>query len=236
MSFDWTTPEIPHFPRSTAPGHQGHLSCGSVNGVHCLAMSGRSHAYEGTPRWQMAFPVRVMHRLGIRMLVISNAAGGVNPDYRVGDLMVIADHIDLMGTRSWTTEVDPDHAVRGAGLCSPYDSTLLDRVLSIARREDVVCHRGVYVALCGPNYETRAEYRMVRRIGGDVVGMSSVPEAVVAGRLGLRVLGLSIVTNVCLPDALAATAGEDVAAAAARAVNSLRKLVGGLIRDQASGI
>jgi purine-nucleoside phosphorylase len=227
--------DIPYFPRPTAPGHSGCLSCGTIDGVSCLVMAGRMHVYEGTPLWQIALPVCVMRELGIETLIVSNAAGGMNPNYRVGDLMAIVDHIDLMGTRPLLGEIDPGSQLRRPGLTGPYDGELIDQALAIARREDVVCHRGVYVALSGPNYETRAEYRMFRRIGGDAVGMSSVPEVVTACRLGLRTLGLSIVTNLCLPDALAATNGDHVAAAARQAVNAFQKLLRSLIGECLSG-
>jgi purine-nucleoside phosphorylase len=221
--------DIPHFPRSTAPGHNGHIVCGRIEGVACLAMAGRFHVYEGYPAWQIALPVRVMHRLGIDTLIVTNAAGGVNPHYRVGDVMVVADHINLMGAGPLIGATTPALGDRFPDMSAPYDADLLDRAQAIARREDFVCHRGVYVALSGPNYETRAEYRMVRRIGGDVVGMSSVPEVIVARQLRLRVLALSTVTNVCLPDALTTTAGEDVATAAAQAEHRLRAIVRGIV-------
>jgi purine-nucleoside phosphorylase len=227
--------DIPHFPVSMAPGHNGHLVCGRIKDVACLAMAGRFHVYEGYPAWQITLPVRVMHRLGIETLIVTNAAGGVNPCYRIGDVMAVADHINLMGENLLIGETNAALGDRVFDLSTPYDPDLLDRAQAIARREDFVCHRGVYVALSGPNYETRAEYRMVRRIGGDVVGMSSVPEVIVARQLGLRVLALSTVTNICLPDALTATAGEDVVAAAAQAEHRMRAIVVNLLREGAAG-
>lgn len=225
--------EVPYFPESTAPGHSGRLVCGRILGVPCLTMSGRCHVYEGYSAWQITLPVRVMHRLGVETLIVTNAAGGVNPHYHVGDVMAVADHINLMGANSLIGETSPALGDRFPDMSTPYDPELLDRAQAIARREDFACHRGVYVALSGPNYETRAEYRMVRKIGGDVVGMSSVPEVIVARQLGLRVLALSTVTNVCLSDALTATAGEDVAAVAAQAEHRMRAIMQGIISDGA---
>jgi purine-nucleoside phosphorylase len=225
---------IPFFPIPTAPGHSGRLVCGSIEGVPCVAMAGRCHVYEGCAAWHIALPVRAMHRLGIDTLIVTNAAGGVNPYYRVGDVMAVADHINLMGTNPLIGESSAALGDRFPDMSTSYDADLLDRAQAIARRENFVCHRGVYLALSGPNYETRAEYRMVRRIGGDAVGMSSVPEVIVARQLGLRVLGLSTVTNLCLPDALTATDGEDVAAAAAQAELRMQAIVRGIVCEAAA--
>ncbi len=223
--------DVPHFPQSTAVGHQGRLVCGSVDGVPVLAMQGRGHLYEGYSAAQVGLPVRVMRWLGVRTLVVSNAAGALNPQYHVGDLMVTADHINLM----WTSPlVGPRNEDFGSAF--PNKSTLYDReLIEIARTtaacQGFACHRGVYVGLTGPNYETRAEYRFLRRIGGDVVGMSTVPEVLVAAELGLRTVGLSTITNVCLPDALAKTRGDEVASAAEQAADRLQVLVRAVIKN-----
>ncbi len=226
---------IPHFPRSTALSHKGRLCCGRLAGVPVVAMEGRFHAYEGYSLAQTTFPVRVMQRLGVELLIISNACGGMNPHYRTGDLMVIEDHINLMLGRNPLMHIPHEQlGPRWPDMSCPYDPQLIDRALAIARRENFVAHRGVYVALSGPNYETRAEYRFLRRLGGDVVGMSTVPEAIVAAQIKLRVLALSTVTNVCLPDDLHPTAGEKVVAAAEQAEARVRKIVTGIVAEEAA--
>ena len=225
---------IPHFPRSTALGHKGQLVCGTLAGVSVVTMEGRFHAYEGYPLAQITLPVRVMKAMGIELLVISNASGGLNPVYSAGDVVVIDDHINLMGAGPLIGINDERLGPRFPDMSSPYDPALVDRALEVARREDFVAHRGVYVALSGPNYETRAEYRFLRLIGGDVVGMSSVPEAIVAAHAGLRILALSTVTNVCRPDALGTVQGEDVVAVATGAEPKIRKIVLSILADEAA--
>ncbi len=178
---------------------------------------------------ESALPVRVMHALGADVLVVSNAAGGLNPHYRVGDVMVIDDHVNLIFRNPLVGTNDPRLGPRWPDMSRPYDQNLADEALGIARRNDFVCHRGIYVGMLGPTYETRAEYRMVRRLGGDAVGMSTVPEVIVAVQLGMRVLGLSTVTNACAPDQLGETTGEQVIAAAAAASNKLQTIVEGVV-------
>ncbi len=227
--------EIPYFPRSTAVGHKGQLVCGRLRGVPVVTMEGRFHVYEGYPTWQITLPVRVMHALGADVLVVSNAAGGVNPQFRTGDVMAIEDHINLMSTNPLTGPTNDTLGDRFPDMSRPYDFDLIDRAQAIARREDFICHRGVYVALSGPNYETRAEYRFLRQIGGDVIGMSTVPEVIVAHQLGVRVLALSTVTNVCLPDALGETDGDEVIATASNAERKLRAIVLGIAEQLPKG-
>ena len=226
---------IPHFLRSTALGHKGQLVCGTLGGAKVVTMEGRFHAYEGYPLAQITLPVRVMKALGVELLVISNASGGLNPNYQAGDVVVIDDHINLMGGNPLVGINDERLGPRFPDMSRPYDPVLVDRALEVARRENFLAHRGVYVALSGPNYETRAEYRFLRRIGGDVVGMSSVPEAIVAAHAGLRVLALSTVTNVCCPDALGTVEGEDVVAVATGAEHKVRKIVLSILADEAAG-
>ena len=226
---------IPHFPRSTAMGHKGQLVCGRLAGLPVVTMEGRFHAYEGYPLAQITLPVRVMKALGIELLVISNASGGLNPNYRAGDVVVIDDHINLMADNPLIGINDDELGPRFPDMSAPYDLQLVDRALEIARTEDFVAHRGVYIALTGPNYEPRAEYRFLRLIGGDMVGMSTVPEVIVAVHAGLRVLALSTVTNVCQPDALAEVQGEDVVAVAATAEPKVRQIVLGVLADLAAG-
>ena len=225
---------IPHFPRATADSHRGQLVCGRLAGVPVAAMEGRLHAYEGYSLAETTLPVRVLKELGIQLLIVSNASGGMNPYYRCGDVMVIEDHINLMSSNPLIGSPSMLEKVEYPDMSRPYDPRLIERALEIARCEDFVAHRGVYVAVKGPNYETRAEYRFLRRIGGDVVGMSTVPEVIVAAELGLRVLALSTVTNICLPDVLRPTQSADVVAAARRAEASMRRLVLGILADLAA--
>ena len=226
--------EIPHFMRSTAAGHRGQLVCGRVAGVPIVAMEGRFHLYEGYSLQQITFPVRVMKALGVELLIISNASGGLRPNYVPGDILVIDDHINLMMANPLVGAFDEELGRRFPDLSRPYAPELIGQALRIARRENFVAHQGVYVAVSGPNYETRAEYRFLRRIGGDVVGMSTVPEVIVAKDVGLRVLALSVITNVCRPDALSATDGDSVVASARSAEVKLRSIVLGILTERHS--
>jgi purine-nucleoside phosphorylase len=230
--------EVPHFPHSTALGHKGQFVCGTVNnevgdGTPIITMEGRFHAYEGRELDVVTLPVRVMKELGIKLLIISNASGGMNPNYASGDIMVIDDHIHLMGGISPLMGVNDDNlGPRFPDMCRPYDPELIDAALEIARRENFAAHRGVYIALMGPNYETRAEYRWLRKLG-DVVGMSTVPETIAAVHAGIRVMALSTVTNVAKPDSLDKASGEEVIAAAKSAEPKLTKIVRGIIALEA---
>jgi purine-nucleoside phosphorylase len=221
---------IPHFPRSTSLGHVGQLVCGTCQGVPVVAMEGRFHAYEGYSHQQITFPVRVMRALGAELLVVSNACGGMNPDYRTGDIMVIDDHINLMGDNPLIGVNDDSLGPRFPDMCRPYDPALIDQALAIARRANFTAHRGAYVAVTGPNLETRAEYRFLRTIGADVVGMSTVPEVIVAVHAGMRVLGLSVVTDMCLPDELEPANIQKILAVAAAAEPKLRAIVLGVLK------
>ncbi len=221
--------DLPHFPRSTVVGHAGQLVCGKLDGSHVVAMEGRFHAYEGYSLAEITFPVRVMKALGAELLIVSNACGGMNPNYTQGDIVVIEDHINLMNGNPLVGPNDDRLGPRFPDMCAPYDRELIDRALEIARRENFVAHKGVYVAVTGPNLETRAEYRFLRTIGADVVGMSTVPEVLVAVHSGMRVLGLSIVTDMCLPDALKPANIPEILATAARAEPNLRRIVMGIV-------
>jgi purine-nucleoside phosphorylase len=223
---------LPHFPRSTALTHAGRLVCGKLEGVSVIAMEGRFHAYEGYSHRQITFPVRVMKALGAELLIVSNACGGMNPQYAQGDIMVIEDHINLMNGNPLVGVNDDNLGPRFPDMIEPYDHKLIDRALEIARRENFAAHKGVYVAVTGPNLETRAEYRFLRSIGADVVGMSTVPEVIVAMHGGMRVLGLSIVTDMCLPDALTPVDIDEILATAARAEPNLRKIVLGVLASE----
>jgi len=217
--------EIPHFARSTATGHAGQLVCGLLDGVAVVVMEGRMHAYEGYPLAQITFPVRVLERLGAGLLIVTNACGGLNPHYRTGDLMIIDDHINLMNDNPLVGINDDRLGCRFPDMSAPYTPELIDDALAVARREDFVAHRGVYVSVTGPNLETRAEYRFLRVIGADVVGMSTVPEVIVAVHAGLRVLGISVVTDMCLPDHLEVATVEKILGVARSAEPKLRALV-----------
>jgi purine-nucleoside phosphorylase len=223
--------EIPHFPRSTALSHNGRLVCGNVCGTSVVTMDGRFHLYEGYSLQEITLRVRVMKALGIELLIVSNASGGLNPNLTEGDIVVLNDHINLMGDNPLVGINDDRLGPRFPDLSEPYDRALVQRALEIARLENFVAQPGVYVALSGPCYETRAEYRFLRMIGGDVVGMSTVPEVIVAAHAGLRVLGLSVVTNVCRPDALQPTDGQRVVHAASAAEPKLRKIVCNILAD-----
>jgi purine-nucleoside phosphorylase len=226
---------IPHFPRSTAIGHAGQLVCGRLRGVPVVAMEGRFHAYEGYSFRQITFPVRVMKALGAELLIVSNACGGMNPQYRAGDIMVIEDHINLLAGNPLVGVNDDDLGPRFPDMSAPYDRTLIERALEIARRENFAAHKGVYVAVTGPNLETRAEYRFLRGIGADVVGMSTVPEVIVAVHAGMRSLGLSIVTDLCLPDCLKPAEIQEILAIAASAEPKLRAIVVGILAQETVG-
>jgi len=225
---------IPHFPRSTAISHAGQLVCGRLVGVPLVAMEGRFHAYEGYSHRQITFPVRVMRALGAELLIVSNASGGMNPQYARGDIVVIEDHLNLMHGNPLVGPNDERLGPRFPDMSAPYDPVLIERALRIARREDFTAHKGVYVAVTGPNLETRAEYRFLRSIGADVVGMSTVPEVIVAVHAGMRVLGLSIVTDMCLPDALKPAQIDEILTAAAEAEPKLRKIVLGILAAEAA--
>lgn len=224
--------EIPHFLRSTTTSHRGRLVCGTLAGLPVMAMEGRYHMYEGYSLQQITLPVRVMRALGARLLVVSNACGGMNPYYRGGDIMLIEDHINLMGANPLIGINDERLGPRFPDMCEPYDHALIERALEVARREDIVAHQGVFVAVSGPNLETRAEYRFLRMIGADVVGMSTVPEVLVAVHCGLKVVGFSIVTDMCLPDALEPADVPKIIATANAAEPKLTKLVLGVLAGE----
>jgi purine-nucleoside phosphorylase len=224
--------EIPHFPRSTAISHRGRLVCGKLAGLPVVAMEGRFHMYEGYSLGEITLPVRVMKALGAKLLVVSNACGGMNPYYQCGDIMVIDDHINLMGDNPLIGVNDDRLGPRFPDMCEPYDRRLIERALEVARRENIAAHRGVFVAVPGPNLETRAEYRFLRMIGADVVGMSTVPEVIVAVHCGLATIGFSIVTDMCLPDALEPADVPKIIAIANAAEPKLTKLVLGVLAGE----
>lgn len=224
---------IPNFPRSTVTSHRGQLICGRLAGVPIVAMEGRFHAYEGYGLDQITLPVRVMRALGAEFLIVSNASGGMNPNFATGDIMLIDDHINLMGLNPLIGVNDDRLGPRFPDMSRPYDPGLIELGLRIARQSDFAAHRGVFVAVTGPNLETRAEYRFLRMIGADAVGMSTVPEVIVAVHAGMRVLGISTITDLCLPDALRAVDVSEIIATANAAEPKLRAIVTGVLAAEA---
>ncbi len=221
--------EIPEFPVSTVETHAGRLLLGSLGGRPTVAMQGRFHRYEGYSMKQITFPVRVMRALGAGSLVVSNACGGMHPLWARGDLVLIADHINLLGDNPLVGPNDDSLGPRFPDMSAPYDPALRGVARGVATELQIVLREGVYVAVTGPNLETAAEYRFLRAIGADVVGMSTVPEVIVAVHAGMRVLGLSIITDLCLPDALEPANIEEIIATAQRAEPGLTRLVTGVM-------
>ncbi len=225
---------IPHFLKSTATSHRGRLVCGDLCGLPVMAMEGRFHMYEGYPLKQITLPVRVMKAMGANLLVVSNAAGGMNPFHKAGDIVVIEDHINLMGDNPLIGINDDRLGPRFPDMSEPYNFELVEKALEVARKNNVVAHKGVFVAVAGPNLETRAEYRFLRAIGADVVGMSTVPEVIVAVHSGMRTVGFSVITDMCLPDALEAADVSKIIAVANDAEPRLRTLISGVLEHEKS--
>ena len=209
--------DLPHFPLSTVESHHGKLIFGKVNGKKVVAMQGRFHFYEGYSMKQITYPVRVMKFLGVKTLLVSNACGGMNPVYRKGDLMLMIDHINLIGDNPLIGKNEDDLGPRFPDMSEPYSFELINIAEEVALENKIKVHKGVYVAVPGPNLETRAEYRFLRATGADVVGMSTIPENIVANHMGMKVLGISIITDECFPDSLKRVNVEEIIAAAMRA-------------------
>lgn len=221
--------EIPHFLDSTSDSHRGRLVMGRLEGLPVMAMEGRVHAYEGHPLQQITLPVRVIKALGAQLLIVSNAAGGMNPVFECGDIMVIADHINLMSGNPLVGINDDRLGPRFPDMSQPYDRQLIDVALEVAKNAKFTAHRGVLVAVTGPNLETAAEYRFLSRLGADAVTMSTVPEVIVAAHCGLRTVGLSVITDMCLPDELEPANVEAIIAIANAAEPKLRAMVLGIL-------
>lgn len=221
--------EIPHMPVSTVETHAGRLLLGTLAGHHVVAMEGRFHRYEGYSLQQVTFPVRVMRMLGARTLVVSNACGGMHPLWKQGDLVLLDDHINLLGENPLVGPNLDELGPRFPDMSAPYDRGLQALAEETALDMAIPLRRGVYVAVPGPNLETRAEYRMLRTMGADVVGMSTVPEVIVARHMGMRVLGLSIVTDVCLPDALEPADVAEIIRVAGESEPKLTALIRGVL-------
>ena len=223
--------EIPHFARSTGIGHKGDLVVGTLEGRRVVAMEGRLHLYEGYSMEQITFPVRVLRALGAEVLIVSNVSGGLNPTYAKGDLVLIDDHINLMGNNPLIGPNDESLGPRFPDMCRPYDPDLLSLAESIAANEKIRAHRGVYAGVTGPCLETRAEYRLLRTVGADLVGMSTVPEVIVGVHSGLRILGISIVTDLCLPDELEPVNIDEILATAGKAEPRFTRIVRRVVKE-----
>jgi purine-nucleoside phosphorylase len=222
---------IPDFPISTLEFHSGKLIFGTLGGVKVVAMQGRFHYYEGYSMQQITFPVRVLKALGIKTLYVSNASGSLNPAFKKGDLMVIEDHINLQPMNPLTGRNEEELGPRFPDMSQPYKIDLISKALDIASANNIICHKGVYVAVTGPNLETRAEYRYLRIIGGDAVGMSTAPEVIVANHMGLPVFAISVLTDEGFPEELKPVSLEEIIAVAMEAEPKmtliLKKLIAG---------
>lgn len=223
--------EIPHFPTSTVESHAGRLIFGGLMGKMVVVMQGRFHYYEGYTLRHVTFPVRAMKAMGVENLLLSNVAGGLNPLYDKGDLMLMDDHINLLGDNPLRGINDPDLGPRFPDMSEPYSRDLMELAEKVARRNDIKLHRGVYAAMTGPSLETRAEYRFLRRIGSDAIGMSSVPECIVAKQCGMRVFGVTVISDLCFPDSLEPVSIEKIIAAAAAAEPKLTTIMKGVVEE-----
>lgn len=219
MTIETTIPydKIPHFPVSTVEGHSGRLLFGELGGKRVVAMQGRFHYYEGYTMQQIVFPVRVLNANGAHTMLVSNAGGGMNPNYRRGDIMLIVDHINMLGDNPLIGPNDDELGVRFPDMSEPYSKDLIELAEKVALENGIKMHQGVYVPVSGPNLETRAEYRFLRTIGGDVVGMSTVPEVIAAVHMNMKTMGISVITDECFPEALEPVVLEDVLEAAGQA-------------------
>lgn len=224
---------IPHFPVSTVESHGGELLLGTLRGVSVVCMKGRVHVYEGYSARQVTFPVRVMARLGIKSLLVSNACGCMHPDYRRGDVMLLSDHINLQGVSPLVGPNVDAWGPRFPDMSEPYDVGLRQCAKQVAKAHSIRLHEGVYVSVLGPNLETKAEYRFLRTIGADVVGMSTTPEVTVARHMSLRVMAVSVITDECFPDSLAPLTLEDVIEAAGLAEPKLSAIMLGVVEKLA---
>lgn len=222
--------QIPHFPISTVEFHHGVLIYGNLQGKKVLVMKGRSHVYEGYATQQITFPVRVMKMMGIRCLLVSNAGGALNTDYEKGSLMLIEDHINLLPNPLIGPNIE-EMGTRFPDMSQAYSKEISKKIIDIAAKHSIILHRGVYVAVTGPNLETRAEYRFLRKIGADVVGMSTTPEVIVANHMKLPVAGISVITDECDPDNLEPVDIDKILYNASRAEAGLVKIISDLVSE-----
>lgn len=221
---------IPNFPVSTVEGHKGKLIFGYLAGKKIVAMQGRFHYYEGYTMQEVTFPVRVMKYLGIKHLLVSNASGGVNPDYEIGDIMVLNDHINLLPS-PLIGKNHEEFGPRFPDMSEPYDHDMITKALSIARKHNIKAHQGCYVGVTGPTLETPKEYMYFRIIGGDTVGMSTIPEVIVARQMGLRCFGVSIITDLGIPGKIVKVTLEDVKMAAEQAEPKMTIIMKELLQE-----
>lgn len=221
---------IPNFPHSTVVSHAGRLLFGTLGGKKVAIMDGRFHFYEGYSLEQVTFPVRVLRKLGAKILIVSNAAGGLNLSYKKGDIVLIEDHINLMGVNPLIGPNDDRLGIRFPDMSAPYSERLMGIAQKAAQEKRIPLKRGIYMGVSGPNLETRAEYRFMRKAGADLVGMSTVPEVIVGVHAGFEILGLSIVTDICDPDHLKAVNIEEIIRTAAEAGPKLDQLVESVVQ------
>jgi purine-nucleoside phosphorylase len=221
--------DIPSFPATTVPGHRGRIVIGKMRGVEAIVFDGRLHLYEGLPMWQVAYPVYVARELGASMLVVTNAAGGINPAFTPGTIMLIRDHINLTGASPLTGANDPELGSRFPSMRGAYDGPLRELAREVARERGIAVTEGVYVAMLGPNYETDAELRMLAIIGADAVGMSTVPEVIAARHAGMKVVGISVISNDANPANSREPSHEEVQQVVAGVAGRVRTIVEGIV-------
>ncbi|WP_069132111.1 purine-nucleoside phosphorylase [Rhodohalobacter halophilus] len=221
--------QIPHFPVSTVETHEGKLLFGTLAGKDIVAMQGRFHYYEGYSMQQIVFPVRVLKENGANTLFVSNACGGMNPNFTSGDIMLIRDHINLLGDNPLIGPNDDELGPRFPDMSEPYTERLMDIAQTVALEQNIHMHQGVYAAMSGPMLETKSEYRFLRLIGADVIGMSTVPEVISAVHMGMEVLGISAITDECFPDNLKPVVMEDIIEAAGIAEPKMTKVIIGVL-------
>jgi len=223
--------EIPHFPVSTVEGHKGRLILGTLNGKKVWVMEGRFHFYEGYLAEQVVFPIRVLRLLGVQNLLLSNAAGGVNPNFKVGDLMIIKDHISLFTTNPLIGKNEEALGTRFPDMSEPYAFTFIEKAKAIAAANHIHLHEGVYVGVTGPTFETKAEYKLIKNVGGDVVGMSTVQETIAAVHCGMKVFAMSVVTDLGIREDNNVITHEEVLAAAHAAEPKLTIIFSALLKE-----
>ena len=223
--------DIPHFPLSTVEGHKGRLIFGTIGDVPVMAMQGRFHYYEGYSMKKVTYPVRVMKQFGVDTLIVSNASGGMNPDFEIGTIMVINDHINMLGHNPLIGKNHPELGPRFPDMSEPYDKELIEKALAIGKRLNIKLATGVYLGTTGPTLETPAEYRMFRILGGDTVGMSTVPEIIVARHMNMRCFGISIITDLGVPGKIVEISHEEIQQVAAAAEPSMTRIIRELVSD-----
>lgn len=222
--------EIPDFPESTVEGHEGKMVFGRMNSRNIIVLQGRFHYYEGYEMNQVTFPVRILKHLGVKYLILINASGGLNPDFTTGDLMIHTDHINLMPNPLIGIHPAGD-GERFPDMSQPYDGLMNEKMLQIAKDEGIILHQGCYVGVTGPTYETPAEYNYYRLIGGDTVGMSTIPEVIVANQIGMRCVAISVITNVGTGSKISKTTHNQVLTVSQEAEPLVRKLITKLILE-----